>query len=175
MTELLWPKVETEKPYPISQVQPAARPRPDTPTQVVTEIPIGGNHHPRRSIGPNKQLPDGPVYWCLSCNRRVTNPNQPFCKRHKRQRDRYTRDLRETERKPVPVRRDDLRTLHHLARVLEERRARVNVAQDSVEFGRAWNSINETLMEFEQFVRANMPDGAVQLGRARPGSATASS
>jgi len=67
----------------------------------VHEFTVRDAQHPRRCNGPAEDLPEGFIYYCLSCNRRVGNYNQPVCSRqHQAQREKYVRDLRREEAKP---------------------------------------------------------------------------
>jgi hypothetical protein len=110
VTRLVWPQVNTAKPYDLSTVFPQAQ--PTKPTVGVRDLDFDV-HVPRKSRG--KDADGNHVYWCWSCNRRVENVNQPFCKRvHQAQREKFTRERRDAYRKPVKVPRKVIEDLHRL-------------------------------------------------------------
>lgn len=159
---LLWPKVETARPYDLSKVHPEALPRPGLNPRPTTNFPIGEAQHPRRCAGPTDRLPDGVVvYWCLSCNRRVKNYNQPFCAtEHRAERQQYVRAYRREEDRDVKLARAKLKMLHTKTRDLVNLKNAL-VASTPERRREAIDALFAGVDDFEEFVRNVIPTDKV--------------
>lgn len=162
MSRLVWPKVETAKPYAVSAVEKAARPRgqPVAPEHIFWDA-----HHPRKCLGPQHALPDGSIYWCLSCNRRVENANQPFCTRHREQRAKHMRRVRAAHNKPVKVPRQVIHNLHEMGRALDRDRFQFNEATAAVQRVEAWKTLQHHIDALALYLHQTLPDSDPRFGR----------
>ena len=119
-------RVDTAKPYRMDQIHPAARPRDEKEPEPVDKFEWAPG--PRACTDPHG--PNGPVYWCASCNRRVPHERQSFCTRHEAQRAKHMRKRREQRDAPVPIPQPTLTELVRRKRELEDSWRAVQEARD---------------------------------------------
>lgn len=163
MSRLVWPEVNTAKPYNLSNVHPVARPHSHPP--VTPEHISWDAHHPRKCLGLKHALPDGFIYWCLSCNRRVENANQPFCTRHREQRAKHMRRVRAAHNKPVKVPRDVIQHLHKMRGALEDDKFHLNQATTPRQRKDAWLALQHRIDALALYLHQTLPYSDSGFGR----------
>lgn len=125
----------------------------------VSQVPKDLGVHPRRSKGPDAQVPDGqPYYWCRSCNRVVANANRPFCDMHREPRRRFVRRL--SDARTVPVPRETVERLLDLTRILNSGRRQFNDAPNGDAQAQVWALIEQAIRRTAVTVRV--------LGQVQP-------